>query len=32
MEGDARIDLGLPPSSANEACQAKHRYMYERCG
>jgi hypothetical protein len=32
MEGDARIDLGLPPSSANEAYQAKHRYMYERYG
>ena len=30
MEGHARIDLGLAPSSANPAYQAKHRHMLER--
>ena len=32
MEGIARIDLNLPPSSANEPYQAKHRHMVERYG
>ena len=32
MEGEARIDLGLPPSSGDEAFQAKHRHMIDRYG
>jgi PPOX class probable F420-dependent enzyme len=32
MEGAARIDLGVPPSSANPAYQAKHRHMIDRYG
>ena len=32
MEGIARVDLSLPPSSANAAFQAKHRHMIERYG
>lgn len=32
MEGVARIDLSLPPSSADEAYQAKHRHMLDRYG
>ncbi len=32
MEGEARIDLTLPPSSADEAFQAKHRHMLDRYG
>ncbi len=32
MEGEARIDLSLPPSSADPAYQAKHRHMLERYG
>lgn len=32
MEGEARIDLGLPPSSADAAFQAKHRHMIDRYG
>jgi PPOX class probable F420-dependent enzyme len=32
MEGEARIDLSLPPSSADEAFQAKHRHMIDRYG
>jgi hypothetical protein len=32
MEGDARIDLTRPPSSASAAYQAKHRHMIERYG
>ena len=32
MEGEARIELSLPPSSANPAYQAKHRHMIERYG
>ena len=32
MEGVARIDLGLPPSSADAAFQAKHGHMVERYG
>lgn len=32
MEGEARIDLTLPPSSANPAYQAKHRHMLGRYG
>ena len=32
MEGTARIDLRLPPSSANPAYQAKHRHTLDRYG
>ena len=32
MEGEARIDLSLPPSSADDAFQAKHRHMLDRYG
>ena len=32
MEGEARIDLDQPPSSANLAYLAKHRHMIERYG
>ena len=32
MEGTARIDLALAPSSANAAYRAKHRHMIERYG
>jgi PPOX class probable F420-dependent enzyme len=32
MEGEARVDLSLPPSSADPAFQAKHRHMLERYG
>ena len=32
MEGVARIDLSLPPSSADPAFQAKHRHMIDRYG
>lgn len=32
MEGEARIDLALPPSSADPAYQAKHRHMIDRYG
>jgi len=32
MEGEARIDLTLAPSSHNPAYQAKHRHMIERYG
>jgi PPOX class probable F420-dependent enzyme len=32
MEGEARIDLTLPPSSADPAYQAKHRHMIDRYG
>lgn len=32
MEGEARIDLSLRPSSADEAFQAKHRHMIDRYG
>ena len=32
MEGEARIDLTLPPSSADPSFQAKHRHMIERYG
>lgn len=32
MEGEARIDLGLPPSSADGAYQAKYRHMVDRYG
>jgi PPOX class probable F420-dependent enzyme len=32
MEGEARIDLSLPPSSVDPAFQAKHRHMIERYG
>jgi len=32
MEGEARIDLGLPPSTDDPAYQAKHRHMIERYG
>lgn len=32
MEGVARIDLTLPPSSADPAYQAKHRHMIDRYG
>ena len=32
MEGEARIDLGLPPSSAVEAFQAKYRHLVDRYG
>jgi PPOX class probable F420-dependent enzyme len=32
LEGKARIDLSLPPSSANLEYQAKHRHMIERYG
>ena len=32
MEGEARIDLGLPPPSEDPAFQAKHRYMLDRYG
>lgn len=32
MEGEARIDLSLPPSTANPAYQAKHRHMIDRYG
>jgi PPOX class probable F420-dependent enzyme len=32
MEGQARIDLSLPPSSADSEFQAKHRHMLERYG
>jgi PPOX class probable F420-dependent enzyme len=32
MEGVARIDLNLPPSSEDPAYQAKHRHMLERYG
>ena len=32
MEGEARIDPSLPPSSADPAFQAKHRHMIERYG
>ncbi len=32
MEGEARIDLSLPPSSADPVYQAKHRHMIDRYG
>ena len=32
MEGEARIDLDLPPSTGDPAYQAKHRHMIERYG
>ena len=32
MEGEARIDLALPPSSDDAAYQAKHRHMLDRYG
>ncbi len=32
MEGVARIDLSLPPSSDDPAYQAKHRHMIDRYG
>ena len=32
MEGEARIDLSLPPSSDDPEFQAKHRHMLERYG
>ncbi len=32
MEGEARIDLGLPPSTEDPAYQAKHGHMVERYG
>jgi PPOX class probable F420-dependent enzyme len=32
MEGEARIDLTVPPSSADPAYQAKHRHMIDRYG
>ena len=32
MEGEARIDLGLPPSSASPAYQAKYRHLVDRYG
>jgi PPOX class probable F420-dependent enzyme len=32
MEGQARIDLSLPPSSDDPAFQAKHLHMIERYG
>jgi len=32
MEGEARIDLSMPPSSADPAFQAKHRHMLDRYG
>lgn len=32
MEGEARIDLTVPPSSTNPEYQAKHRHMIERYG
>jgi PPOX class probable F420-dependent enzyme len=32
MEGEARIDLNMPPSSATPEYQAKHRHMIERYG
>jgi PPOX class probable F420-dependent enzyme len=32
MEGTARIDLSLPPSSEDPAYQAKHRHMIEQYG
>jgi PPOX class probable F420-dependent enzyme len=32
MEGEARIDLSLPPSSEDADFQAKHRHMIERYG
>ena len=32
MEGVARIELGLPPSSSNPGFLAKHRHMIERYG
>ncbi|MGZ8437887.1 MAG: pyridoxamine 5'-phosphate oxidase family protein [Candidatus Limnocylindrales bacterium] len=32
MEGEARIDLGLPPSSAVEAFQAKYGHLVDRYG
>jgi PPOX class probable F420-dependent enzyme len=32
MEGEAGIDLSLPPSSASPAYQAKHRHMIDRYG
>jgi PPOX class probable F420-dependent enzyme len=32
MEGEARVDLSLPPSSADPSFQAKHRHMIDRYG
>ena len=32
MEGVARIDLSLPPSSVDPGFQAKHRHMIDRYG
>lgn len=32
MEGEARVDPRLPPSSANPAYQAKYRHLIERYG
>jgi PPOX class probable F420-dependent enzyme len=32
MEGEARIDLSLPPLSKDPAYQAKHRHMVDRYG
>jgi PPOX class probable F420-dependent enzyme len=32
MEGEACVDLSLPPSSADPAYQAKHGHMLERYG
>ena len=32
MEGEARIDLSLPPSSANAAYQVKYRHLLDRYG
>lgn len=32
MEGEARIDMNVPPSSADPEYQAKHRHMIERYG